>query len=116
LDNPYRGTIRHDIETVELQFATPALRSLAESASGCAQLLHQKDGALLCQRLCELAAAESLAAVSTLPALDFQRHGSEGKCSVRVTDGHRLAMVAVNMKSNDLQQITTVRIIAIERA
>jgi len=78
-------------------------------------LLSQRDGTPLCQRLCELAAAESLAAVSTLPALDFQRHGSDGKCSVRVTDGHRLAMVAVNSKADDLQQITAVRILAIER-
>jgi hypothetical protein len=100
---------------VELEFSTSALRDLAESAAGCAKLLCQRDGTLLCQRFCELAAAENLAAVSSLPALDFQRHGSDGKCSVRVTDGHRLVMTAVNSNGDDLQQVTALRIIGIER-
>jgi hypothetical protein len=100
---------------MELQFATPQLQRLAETAAGCATLLKQRDGTPLCQRFCELAAAESLDVVRTLPALDLNQEGREGRWSVRISAGHRLVFVATEKGATELAEVTCVRVIAIER-
>jgi plasmid maintenance system killer protein len=100
---------------VELQFATPELRRLAETEAGCATLLQQRHGAPLCQRLCELASADNLDVVRTLPALDLDREGQDGRWSVRISDSHRLVFVGTEENVSEFAKITCVQIVAIER-
>jgi hypothetical protein len=107
---------------MDLFFAESTLQHIAESAVKCDAHFGARDGALLRQRLCELAAADNLAIAATVPTLDVTPLASHGGGFVlRLRPGLRLVFevadsaphVAVNGEV-DLAKVETVRILAIE--
>lgn len=107
---------------MDLYFISVDLEQLANSATRCSTLLGERDGAVLRQRFCELAAAENLATVKRLPALALQQFGPRGcRFSVRVSGTHRLTFEPVDFsvssdgQSADLTEVTAVRIVAVEK-
>lgn len=107
---------------MDFHFSSLDLQRLAESATRCSALLGERDGAALRQRLCELAAAENLATVKTLPALALQQIGQHGRrFSVRVSATYRLTFEPVGSFASadrlaaDLSEVTAIRLVAVEK-
>ena len=102
---------------MELEFGSLELQRLAESAARSNGLLGELVGSFFRQRLCELAAADSLAIVTRLPALLLQPVGQSGRrFSINVGPKHRLIFEVPGRKRPDVDfvAITAVRVIAVE--
>ena len=107
---------------MELFFADPALQHIAESAIRSDAHFGSRDGALVRQRLCELAASGNLAIATTVPTLDVKPLASHERGFVlRLRAQLRLVFeipdpvpLEDGNSEVDLAKVGTIRILAIE--
>ena len=106
---------------MELLFADDRLQHLAQSIVRCDAHFGPSDGALVRQRLSELAAAENLTIAASVPTLAVRPLASgTGGFAVRVRARLRLVFqivdrVAVERNSGvDFSKVQTIRILAFE--
>jgi hypothetical protein len=97
---------------MELHFASAELQRLAESRQQSDEVFGPDRGAMLRQRLSELAAAETLAIVETLPTLAI-RHGTHNRCSAHIARGLRLAFMCLQPAGSDGARAEPAQIVAI---
>jgi len=108
---------------MELLFDQSGLQHTLESRVRVNARFGPSDGALVCQRVCELLAADSLAVAAQLRTLDLKPlDSSAGRFSAELTPRLRLRFEAVSEAAPrargdgqiDLAQVRVIRIVGIE--
>ena len=104
---------------MEILFATSDMEAVAMSESALAKI-YGASVRIACQRLCELAAMESLAVAASLPMHELTQQAEKSRYSVSVSPTHKIYVEAIlnsgtatSTQGLNFSSVTAIRILSL---